>query len=45
MELKEGMYVRTKDGIGKIIDKVNDINGYYYGCWSCRSGGHSNEEG
>ena len=36
MELKEGMYVRTKKGnIAKIDRKVDDITNYYFGCFEC----------
>ena len=36
MELKEGMFVRTKKGnISKIDRKVDDITNYYFGCFEC----------
>ena len=34
MELKEGMYVRTKyNGISKIVDYINDPTHYFFKCY------------
>ena len=35
MELKEGMYIRTKKGISKIIGRVNEPTNYFYKFWKC----------
>lgn len=33
MKLEEGMYVRTKKGIAKIIDRILELDHYYFKMW------------
>ncbi len=33
MKLEVGMYVRTKKGIAKLIEQINDVENYWFGFW------------